>query len=342
MTASSRTAPASPRDAAADLADWTPVALDVTAAVPSVDWADLRGVRFAEPFFQQTVERWAGGDPQPLVRTGLDALAALDAAPSLDPALFVFHLSRCGSTLVSRLLSRVPGTLVVSEPGPLNTLLLSGPAAIAEAALVPLLRALVRALGRRRFDDERRYVLKLSSWNVRHIGLFRRAFPDVPVVWVQRAPDEVMASLLAEPPGWAALQRLPRELRSVFGLEPEDAAGDDATFFAAALAAMLRAISDDAGPALVLDYRALPDALWSRVAPLIGLDLDDDAIASLRDEARFDSKSAGRRLFVRSDARSDLAEPVRRLVTERLAPLYETVARRPSGGPGRHEEGGKR
>ena len=43
-------------------------------ASASIDWGDLRGVRFAEPFFDQTVERWAGRDPAPLVRTDLEAL----------------------------------------------------------------------------------------------------------------------------------------------------------------------------------------------------------------------------------------------------------------------------
>ena len=90
----------------------TPVALTLGAA-PSIDWSDLDGVRFSEPFFDQTIERWAGGNPPPrLVNTGLDALEALDGAPALDPALLIFHLSRCGSTLMSRLLGTRPGTLV--------------------------------------------------------------------------------------------------------------------------------------------------------------------------------------------------------------------------------------
>ena len=320
---------AAPPSGLSGLAAWTPVALDLTPPAPWIDWADLRGVRFAEPFFHQTVERWAGGDPRPLVRTGLEALAALDAAPSLDPDLFVFHMSRCGSTLVSRLASCVPGVLAVAEPAPLNVLLMATSEAMNEAARVVLLRTLVRALGRRRFGDERRYLLKLSSWNVCHIALFRRAFPGVPAVWVQREPGAVVASLIADPPGWGSLQRDPRALHRAFGLAPDDAAGDRPAFFTAALAAMLRAIRDDVGPTLVLDYRALPDAVWTDVAPLLGLGLGDEDIARMRDEARFDSKTAGHRVFVaRPEAHGDLAEPVRALVAQHLVPLYHAVALR--------------
>ena len=220
--------------------------------------------------------------PQPLIRTGLDALAALDDAPALDPAALICHMSRCGSTLVSRLLSTVPGTLVISEPGPINALLMAGESELDENALVPLLRATIRALGRRRFGDERHYVLKLSSWNVRRVALLRRAFPGVPIVWVQRAPSEIMASLLADPPGWAKLRHHPALARAILGTAGKvETCGDDAVFYLRALAAMLesvRAIAD--GPVLAIDYRDLPNAVWDIVAPFIGLDLAAADIAA--------------------------------------------------------------
>jgi hypothetical protein len=236
----------------ADLANWTPVALNLATEVPSIDWGDLRGVRFTEPFFHQTVERWAGQASAPLVRTDLAALAQLDDQPSLDPSALIFHLSRCGSTLLSRLLATVPGMLVVSEPAPINTLLL---AAREDEAAARALRLLVRALGRRRFGDERHYVLKLSSWNVLRFELYRRAFPTVPVIWLQRAPVDVMASLLARPPGWLELMHHPREAEALFGPGLEPAQGSDG-FAIEVLGALLRA-ARDMKPArrLDLDYR---------------------------------------------------------------------------------------
>src|SRR6185312_2160384 len=112
-----------------ELAPLVPVALSLDP--PAIDWGDLGGMRFSEPFFDQTIERWAGGTPPPrLLRTGFDALDALDAAPSLEPTALIFHLSRCGSTLLSRLLATLPATLVIAEPRPLNTLLMSDPSEI--------------------------------------------------------------------------------------------------------------------------------------------------------------------------------------------------------------------
>ncbi len=243
----------------AELALWTPVALSVGERGVAIDWGDLGGIRFTEPFFQQTVERWAGGDPRPLVRTGFDALGALDAAPSLDPSGLIFHLSRCGSTLLSRLLGTVPGTLVVSEPAPVNALLLAPQPDPAAAAR--LLRLMVRALGRRRFGDEHRLVLKLSSWNVRRLDLFRAAFPAAPAIWLQREPAAIAASLLARPPGWLGLWQDPAA-RTMFGLDRAPASS--AEFCVAALASLFAAARAIDGRVLHLDYADLPAAAWER------------------------------------------------------------------------------
>ena len=80
----------------AELARWTPIRVDLSGAAPVVDWADLSEERFAEPFFDETLARWASGPrAKPLVRTGLEALVVLDNEPSLEPAGMIFHLSRC-------------------------------------------------------------------------------------------------------------------------------------------------------------------------------------------------------------------------------------------------------
>src|ERR1700722_20548562 len=194
----------------AELARWTPIRFPLPGAAPGVDWADLSEARFVEPFFDQTVARWASGPrARPLGRARPAPLVALDNEPSLEPAGMIFHLSRCGSTLVSRLLGTLPGALVLAEPSPLNALLGLNPGRVEEATLVRLVRLLVRALGRCRHGDERNLVLKCTSWNVCRREILAAAFPETPWVWVQRDPAHVVASLLANPPGWLGRQAAP-------------------------------------------------------------------------------------------------------------------------------------
>ncbi|BBZ46212.1 hypothetical protein [Mycobacterium parmense] len=281
------------------LARWTPVKFEFSGAAPTVVWADLSGERFDEPFFDQTVARWAAGPRvRPMVRTGLQALVALDGEPSLEPAGMIFHLSRCGSTLVSRLLGTLPGVVVIAEPAPLNALLDLGPDRIDEATLVRVVRLLVRAIGRLRHGDERRLVLKCTSWNIRRRAVLDAAFPGTPWIWVQRDPARVLASLLAEPPGWLALQAAPRQAARRFGIDPGAAAVmSHAEFAARALGAMLEAAGTDPAHRLSIDHADLPAAVWEHVAPHFGLETDPAAIDRMVDEARFYSKGPARRRF---------------------------------------------
>src|ERR1700737_2679800 len=108
---------------AAALRDWTPVRI-ATTGEPVVDWA-IVGEPFADPFFEQTADR-AMQRPFNQVfarRTSfhvLDDLAAAD--PGLAPGGFVFHMSRCGSTLVAQMLAAMPWAIVLSEAQPLDAI----------------------------------------------------------------------------------------------------------------------------------------------------------------------------------------------------------------------------
>ena len=283
----------------ADLARWTPVRLDFSGPAPTVDWADLSAERFAEPFFDQTVARWASGPgARRPVRTGLEALVALDSQPSLEPAGMIFHLSRWGSTLASRLLGTVPGVVVVAEPAPLHALLEVGPDGVDEAALAGVVRLLVRALGRCRHGDERQLVLKCTSWNIRRRSILAAAFPETPWIWVQRDPAHVLASLLANPPGWLELQTTPQGAARRFGLDPAAVpAMARAEFAARALGAMLEAAATDPAGRLCIDYADLPAAVWQCVAPHFGLEADPAAIDRMTEESRFYAKDPVARVF---------------------------------------------
>ena len=264
----------------AELAGWTPVRFDLSGPVPTVDWADLSAERFVEPFFDQTVARWASGpQARPLVRTGLDALLALDSEPSLEPTGMIFHLSRCGSTLVSRLLGTLPGVIVVAEPSPLNALLGLDPDRVDGATLVRLVRLLVRALGRRQHGAERHLVLKCTSWNIRRREILAAAFPETPWIWVQRDPAHVMASLLTNPPGWLGLGVTSPRTARLFGLDPAPVPARARVEFAArALGAMLWSAAADPDRRLCIDYADLPAAIWQWVSPHFGLEIDAGAM----------------------------------------------------------------
>ncbi len=126
-------------------------------------------------------------------------------------------MSRCGSTLLSQMLAALPEHVVLSEAGPLDTVLqlhFREPS-VTDEERIGLLRAMMSALGQPRTGRERRLFVKLDSWHTLHLPLIRRAFPGVPWIFLFRNPVEVLVSHRRLRGGQALPGVLPPEL---FGL----------------------------------------------------------------------------------------------------------------------------
>ena len=123
------------------------------------------------------------------------------AAPDTAPVGIIFHVARCGSTLISQSLKHLDNLVVYAEPQPVNEILVP-PHRWPRADLVAALRTLGDAFAR---HAGRPYVLKLSSWNTLFCDIVTEAFPETNWVLSLRDPVEVGVSLLRQPPGW--LQR---------------------------------------------------------------------------------------------------------------------------------------
>lgn len=176
-----------------------------------LDWLPLDGERFHEPFFAATLDRLRRAGTRPL-RTRLDRLdAPFPGLDRLSPSLFIFHISRCGSTLLAQMLGMDPAVEVLSEPPLLDHLLCS--------SQDHRIDALLALLGQRRFPESRHLVIKLDSWHLAFHGRLRALYPDVPCVLLFRDPARVMASQRRQ----RGMHALPGVLEpALFGFDPED------------------------------------------------------------------------------------------------------------------------
>jgi len=173
---------------AGSLRGWYPVA--VSDHPDGLWWRRLGERPFSEPFFSDTFRHQPPAERQ-LCFSDWRAPAAL--ADALAPTAFIFHVSRCGSTLLTQILATLPSCVALSEPPVLDDFLRRREGADAAADIVRL-RALARALGQRRDARQRHLVIKLDSWHLRDLALFRAAFPDTPMVFLYREPLQVLAS----------------------------------------------------------------------------------------------------------------------------------------------------
>ncbi len=250
-----------------------PCAVEIRDGRPYVTWIDIGERPLSEPFFEETLRACMRN---PYLRFSRRE-APLDppAATPAPPAGFIFHMSRCGSTLVARLFAAA-GYRVISEAPPIDAIVQTGDGAG--------LRSIVEALG-----AGVPYVVKLDSWHIHNLPLIRETFPSTPWIFVCRDPAEVLASH----------RRFPGRQSLPGGLDPRALAmaADDITrvprreWFARVLAAICRSAARHRAGGLFVDYRELPAAVWTSVAPHFGLSLTRDQIARMRECAQFDAKS---------------------------------------------------
>mmetsp|Transcript_15903 Transcript_15903/g.23328 ORF Transcript_15903/g.23328 Transcript_15903/m.23328 type:complete len:374 (-) Transcript_15903:35-1156(-) len=127
----------------------------------------------------------------------------------LAPSGFVFHESRCGSTLVANALvaSNPPSHRVYSESTPpinvLNACKHVGSSHCDENKQVHLFRDVIYMMSRSNDGRENKTFFKIQSAGTKSISVFRKAFPSIPWVFVYRDPVQVMMSHLdAGNGGW--------------------------------------------------------------------------------------------------------------------------------------------
>ncbi|MBI2704885.1 MAG: hypothetical protein HYX32_06300 [Actinobacteria bacterium] len=181
-----------------ELGGLVPVALDDGAA--TVRLVKAGAAWFSEPFFDQTVRRLLRESAP--VDVPIDDLHVRLATPQAAPAGLIFHTARCGSTLLTKLLRQARSTLVLGEPTVLGSAQRQSRAAGGDQ-LSTVVTDLVTAFAA--FAEQRgdRLVVKLTSWQALDIAAYAQALPQVPLLFVHRPAEDVVASLLAQPPGWS-------------------------------------------------------------------------------------------------------------------------------------------
>jgi hypothetical protein len=171
---------------------------------PTIEWLFLGNVRFLEPFFDDTIRINRSRPYNSLLgfQTPIDILDQFPLPnPVIQPNGFIFHMSRCGSTLISKTLASLPHCIAISEAPAIDAVLrapLRNPKIALERQL-NWLRKIVHLLGRPKTPDEQFYFIKLDCWHTLSIPLFQKAFPGVPWIFLYRSPEEVMVSHKIQP-----------------------------------------------------------------------------------------------------------------------------------------------
>eukprot|EP00039_Didymoeca_costata_P016186 m.286608 g.286608 ORF g.286608 m.286608 type:complete len:716 (-) comp16352_c1_seq28:177-2324(-) len=191
----------------------------------------------------------------------------LEKMGGVEIAGFIFHMSRCGSTLVADILSVDPENLVYSESAP-PAYVIQHCNSCSREMKIKLLQIVMKAMGHSKIHS--RMFFKFQSSNSPFISLLREAFPNVPWVFLYREPVEVLVSQFksslpnAKRPctrvteAWRQKRNVPSsaDAHTVCGARLNEH-----------LESALREAQADPRNSQVLNYAKLPDILWETIFP---------------------------------------------------------------------------
>lgn len=284
----------------ADLRDWIPIRIYPEAGDFWVDWLRLGDKKLDAPFFQDSIQEVLRHPFHHAFRqqTPIDVMNTWhQQSPGLEPSGFIFHASRCGSTLVAQMLAAISKNCVYSEAPALDTLLKSlqrFPQWPAELRIESL-RALLSAWGQpsvgKALTSRQHLFIKNDGWSALNAPLIRAAWPATPWVFVYRNPLEILVSQMRQRasfliPGIA-------DWGTAGLLSQEEANQEPVEYCARRLGSIFEAMLKNFDPqtTLLVNYTELPDAVAARIAPHFKLALDEDELQSMAAASMRDAKS---------------------------------------------------
>lgn len=268
-------------DADEDMHGWLPIRAWPRDGEWRIDWCWFGEQRLIQPFYRDEVDLALRLPFNQAFRRDTPLATLLDwqaASPGLPPSAFIFHASRCGSTLLAQMLARLDSHIVLSEPLPLDQMLRAHYASpLRDAEQHAAIGAMLSALGQRRGDSASRLVIKLDAWNLYELPLLRRCLPGTPWLFLYRDPLEIAASHLQQP----GMHMVP----GLIGESPLNLADEAPTPREEFIARRLGRLLQKAGElhrqygGLLLNYSELPMALGGRLRAMFGLDAGQVAMA---------------------------------------------------------------
>ena len=324
---------------------WVPLRFYWRTEEPTIDWVYLGTKPFTDPFFDQTIGDCLRHPFNLLFRhqTPIEMLhQRYETHRGIEPTGFIFHMSRSGSTLVSRMLASLSQNIVISEARPVDSTLQAHfkSANVSEQDRIAWLRWMVSALAQQRLGGENHFFIKFSGWHVLELPLIRRAFPDVPWIFLYRDPIDVLVSEMQE-----RGQMIPHVLhQSLFGsdarlvvaMEPEE-------YSAVVLAAICHAALQyrELG-GLLINYTQLPDAVWSSISEFFSVSWSDTEKETLMSMTKMHSKIPAA-VFQQDSSRKreQATEQLREAARRWLFPIYEKLESARLGCPANEGQSGR-
>jgi hypothetical protein len=284
---------------AATLHNWIPYRLSFNNKEPFCRWLCLEDTPINDPFFEDTI---SAGLRLPVNTQPFQCTSSVDILPvwsagmdAVQPSAFIFHISRCGSTLLSQLLAIDPCHIVLSEVPLFDELLrlhyqlpVPDPAATDE-----WLEAAVRFYGQKRTGKEQHLVIKSDCWHIFFYDRLRKLYPETPFILLYRAPDEVLRSQQKRRGMQAVPGIIQPELIGLEAEENESSLDRLDRYFAKVMEKMLAAFFHVAGKdkqTLLVNYKEGMLPITKKMADFAGITIQPGIMEQMEERTRYHGK----------------------------------------------------
>jgi hypothetical protein len=280
--------------------NWLPYKLLVDEGQIKCCWLNTYGEPFIEPFFDETILRCKGMDGRHAAISSVSDLTMIKewakGINAIEPTAFVFHISRCGSTLVSQLLATMDENIVLAEVPFFDDILrltYKYPE-FDQVAIANLFTDAIRYYGQKRTNKEKNLFIKTDSWHLFFYRQLRQLYPAVPFIIIYRSPDEVFSSHRKQP-GMQAVNGLIEA--QLFGFDAGEVTNmSPEAYLVAVIESYLKkcleiAIGDD--QCLLLNYNEGPMQLLEKITAFTKITPTPKDILSMNERSRYHSKRQG-------------------------------------------------
>ncbi|WP_183574597.1 hypothetical protein HDF18_01470 [Mucilaginibacter sp. X5P1] len=280
--------------------NWVPYKLLAIDGRIKCCWLNTYGESFTEPFFDETILKCKGLDGSHAAISSVSDLMMIgewaSGGSAIEPTAFIFHVSRCGSTLISQLLATLDENIVLAEV-PCFDDILRLPYKYPEfdrAAIAKLFTDTLSYYGQKRTNKEKNLFIKTDSWHLFFYEQLRQLYPAVPFIILYRSPGEVFNSHRKQP-GMQAVNGLIEP--QLFGFDANKVANMSPDAYLAAVIESyfkkcleIAAVDDQF---LLLNYNEGAMQMIEKIAAFTKATLTPQDVLNMTERSRYHSKKQG-------------------------------------------------
>lgn len=302
-----------------------PIRIDPDDQEWKLTWLDFGKDNFQEPFYELDVMSRIRKEGDCFQETGLSALFDVkDTMQAQMPSGFIFHMSRCGSTLLGNILRHHPNSTVISEPEILDKILMADQIETNRHEVLELFRNAVISYCQKREPSDKHNVMKFPSYLTVFAEYIFESFPDVPAVFLYRDPVEVLVSNLKDPSQAWFYSRKILKSNSAEIIEENSVLENCAIALKRTCEGFINHMNPD--HCIVANYNQISVPLLQRILDLFNMPYDSSLLDRMSQEANFYSKR--RDLVFRDDSddkQKEASKKLKQVAKKHLFPIHEKL-----------------